>query len=59
MDSAYNNVWAITMLLLLYIVCIDLSESVWYTLEQYGEKTDQNLGMSASFGHGPPTVMHS
>ena len=57
MDSAYNNVWAITMLLLLYIVCIDPSESIWYALEQYGEKTDRNLGMS--FGHEPPAVMHS
>ena len=45
------------MLFLLYNVCIDWSESVWYAVEQYGEKTDQNIGTHV--GYGPTAVMHS
>ena len=52
-----NNVRAITMLFLSYNVCIDWSESVWYAVEQYGEKTDQNAGTHV--GYGPTVVMHS
>ena len=53
----YNNVWAITMFFLLYNIYIDQSESVWYVVEQYGEKSDWNIGMH--IGCGSPAVMHS
>ena len=41
----YNNV---------FLVYIDQSEIVWYAVEQYGEKTEWNIGMRV--GDGP---MHS
>ena len=35
---------------------IDPSENVWYVLEQYGKRTQQNVGMHID--NGPPPVMH-
>ena len=51
--TSYNNVWAIAMYFLAYNVCIKQSESIWYVVEQYGEKTDRKIG------YEPPAVMHS
>ena len=45
------------MLFLSYNVYIDWSESVWYAVEQYGEKADPNIGMR--IGYGSPAVIHS
>ena len=42
--APYNNVWARTMLFVWYNILIDQSENVWYAVEQYGEKTDSNIG---------------
>ena len=33
-----------TIYTLSYTVCIDQSVSVWYAVEQYGKKIDQNVG---------------
>ena len=55
--TPYNNVWAIMMLFLAYNVNIDQSKSVWYVIEQYGERGKRNIG--TSIGDGPPTMMHS
>ena len=52
-----NNVWVIAMFFLLYNVCIEQSECIWYAVEQYDEKTDQNVDISI-IGFGPSTVLH-
>ena len=44
------------MLFLVYNVSIDQSESIWYVTEQYGERTEWNIGKGV--GDGPPEVMH-
>ena len=48
---SYNNVF------LVYNLSIGWNESVWYVVEQYGEWTEQNVGIQA--GDGLPAVMHS
>ena len=45
------------MFFLLYNVRIDQSKSISYAVEQYGEKTDQNVSMHV--GCEPPAVMYS
>ena len=36
---------------------VDQSKSVWYVVEQYGERTEQNIGTRVD--NGPPAEMHS
>ena len=43
---SYNGVF-------LGVQCLHwLEQSAWYTVEQYGEKTDWNIGMLVSVGYG-------
>ena len=36
---------------------VDQSKSIWYAVEQYGERTERNIG--THIDNGPPAVMHS
>ena len=45
------------MIFFAYNVNVDRSESIWYVLEQYSKKKEQNVGMRTD--DGPPAVMHS
>ena len=45
------------MYIVVYNVYIDQSKTVWFAVEQYGEMTDQNVGMHV--GRDPPAVMQT
>ena len=38
-------------------LAVDPSKSIWYVVGQYGERTEQNVGMQAD--SGPPAGIHS
>lgn len=48
MDSSLQYVRAITVFFLLYFVCIDWSESIWYA-ESSMVKTDLNIGTHVDY----------
>ena len=45
------------MFFLVYNVSIDWNKSIWYVVEHYGERTEQNVDICIVYG--PPAMMHS
>ena len=46
----YNNVWATAMFCLAYNISIDHSKSIWYAIEQYGERQSKTLAHAFAMG---------